>query len=177
MADAFFVGPGGMDPRRHFVALAEAVTHPKEGDLLLAGNYLRGEIRDRTFAGLTVDSSPFASYSAAYAKRKGQTNVDLYSRGASRHMLDALTVRAGDSFIELGIYGDEAVATRAQVHNEGGQIPTRLGKGKGKPKKGGQAFATMPARPWLGATDSNLTHMAEIIIQSQKQRVEAGNVA
>ena len=107
MADAFFVGPGGMDPRQHFVALAEAVTHPKEGDLLLAGNYLRGEIRDRTFAGLTVDSSPFASYSAAYAKRKReQTNVDLYSRGSgSRHMLDALTVRAGDSFIELGIYG------------------------------------------------------------------------
>lgn len=180
-----FTGPGNSDPATHFGIFIHEL-QPTEADLLAAGQYLRGQIRDRTFRGQSVDGTPFFWYSPAYEKKKGQTNVDLYSRGASKHMLDALTVQASTEplQISIGIFGDAEVAMRAKVHNEGATIRTRLGTGKHKDigasrrfgteirrqKKRGVASFSMPKREFLGATEEDIMNMRRIIVRSIQQR-------
>lgn len=183
MATATFLGPGNSNPADHFIRLAERL-NPTEGDLLLAGNYLRGEIRDRTFRDESVEGGSFAPYSPGYAAKKGQTNVDLYSRGPSKHMLDGLMVKADADSISVGIFGDEEMATRAQVHNEGATIRTRRGKGTSirslmaktvrdlNAKKTSSGSFTMPRRPWLGARDEDIDRMGQIIVGSIMSRQE-----
>jgi hypothetical protein len=185
MADPSFLTPGGQDPAQHFLYFAEGLTNPLEGDLLAAGNYLRGEVRDRTYRGESLRGDRFANYSPAYAKKKNQTNVDLRSRGSGKHMLDALMVRIPPDrrAIELGIFGDSDMATRAKVHNEGARVRTRQGRGKklitkgsfaglgfARQKKGGKPYADIPQREWLGAREVNLQIMARIIVEAARSR-------
>lgn len=183
-----FTGPAGTDPAAHFALFLHDL-EPTEGDLLLAGQYLRNQVRDRTFRGESLDGGSFTPYSEEYAKRKGQTNVDLFSRGPSNHMLNALQVRAPMELreIELGIFGDEELATRARIHNEGGEVRTRLGRGGRvdlgasrrsgveirKQKKGGKPYSTMPKREWLGARQEDVDEMGRIIVDSITARVQS----
>jgi hypothetical protein len=185
MAAPTFTGPRGMAPSDHFLHLIEQ-TRPTHEDLMLAGNWLRGEIRERTFRDESYAGGNFIFYSEKYAKQKGQTNVDLYSRKNNKHMLDALNVNvnADNSAIEIGIFGDSEMATRAQLNNEGGTFRTRQGTGKKKlsakkwghdirkQKAGGQAYGTVPARPWLGANDADIAKMKEILIDQIRLRWE-----
>lgn len=53
------------------------------------GLLARETIRRRTAAGISVDGTPFAPYSPAYAKRKGGTAVNL---AVSGQMLNALQI-------------------------------------------------------------------------------------
>lgn len=189
-AGAEFIGPGRTDPVGHTQLLFTEIL-PNEGDLLLAGQYLRNTIRDRTFRGEALTGGAFQKYSDAYAKKKGQTNVDLYSRGPSKHMLDALTARVeGGTSVEVGIFGDQEMATRAKVHNEGATIPVRKGDAtKKSPRKRrlkgllalftdiefdervGSTFS-MPRREWLGARLEDLNEMTRIIGRSIQERIE-----
>jgi len=185
--DTSFTGPHGQAPADHFLHIMEA-SKPTHEDLQLAGQYLRGNIRDRTFADESYLGGNFIFYSPDYAKAKGQQNVDLYSRRSGKHMLDALTVNVPPdlSAIEVGIYGDEDMASRAKLHNEGGEFRTRQGTGKHSyknakkkwgtdiriQKKGGRGTGTMPARPWLGANDEDIAAMQKIIVDEIAKRWE-----
>jgi Phage virion morphogenesis family len=184
---ASFLGPNGLNPYQHFAILLQDL-EPRQEDLMLAGQYLRGAIRDRCFADQDISGGGFIPYTEAYARKKGQQNVDLYGRGRGRHMLDALTVQTDPSAtsIGVGIYGDEATATRAKVHNEGGVVRTRQGTGGRKhigksnafgadirrQKKGGKKSYEMPQREFLGATEDEQAKMQEIIMDSIKARLD-----
>lgn len=173
-----------MPASKHFSLIMNEI-QPTQSDNLLAGNILRGNIRDRTFADEDLRGGNFIPYSPAYAKWKGQHNVDLYSKGTGKHMLDALTVHATENEIEIGIFGDEEMAIRAKVHNEGAVVRTRLGTGKRtapghsrkfgvqifKQKKGGKPYMTIPSRSWLGARASDIDQMRQAILNAIKGRI------
>ena len=52
-----------------------------------------------------------------------------------------------DTSSVIGIVGTNVAY--AAIHEYGGQIKTRLGTGKGKPKKNGKAYITMPEKRFL----------------------------
>lgn len=181
---AVFETPGGMVPSDHFKIVLYNI-QPNEGDLMLAGEFQRGNMRDRSFAGVDINGHPFVPYTPGYAKQKGQTNVDLFGRKASKHMLNALTVQVPSdaSSINIGIWDDGELATRAQVHNEGATIRTRSGKGKAKPRKSKmerlfgiemehRTSFRMPQREFLGATEQDTNDMGQIIVNSIAARME-----
>ena len=201
MADPTFKAPNGQTPEKHFQAIM-LDAQPTESDALLAGHYLRTRIRQRTFADQDVSGSGFIPYSPKYAKWKGQTNVDLYSKGPAKHMLDGLSVKSGASelspgsnpmestsqpanSVEIGIYGDSQMASRAKLHNEGGQGRTRQGTGRHiaprlsrkfgvsirRQKKGGRATYTMPQREFLGANQEDLDNMRKLIVEAIEARL------
>lgn len=188
-----FTGPGGADPFDHLISIANGLV-PTEGDLLNAGHLLRAQIRDRTFRGVDANGAPFTGYSAAYAKRKmarGRSGtVDLFGAEKNAHMLDGMTVKAGSAkldpgqepaadvnaspapanLIQVGFYeSDQAV--RARVHNEGGTVRTRLGKGKGKPKKGGVSSFSMPRRHFFDANREDIALMTRAIGERIMSRI------
>lgn len=159
--NATFTGSGGADPISEFRLVVQAA-NPTRADLLVGGNLLIANIRDRTLGGLDVDGTPFVPYSERYAKRKsgslGHGRVDLFGDGHHTHMLNALQtfVDSDDSF-GVGIYTNDELEERARVHNEGLTIRTRLGSGKSKPKKGGRASFTMPRRRFLDANAADVS--------------------
>jgi Phage virion morphogenesis family len=174
--DATFKGPGGRDPVAEFRLLRFATT-PTRADLLFGGNLLVAAIRDRTFAGTDVDGAAFAPYSPAYAKRKsgvlGHGRVDLFGADHHTHMLNALqTVVDGDATFGVGIYTNDELEARARVHNEGLTVRTRLGTGKGKPKKGGKSSFAMPKRHWLGASAAELDAIYDAIGDRTDERLK-----
>jgi hypothetical protein len=171
--DATFTGNGGAHPIAQF-RLAVQATSPTRGDLLFGGSLLVATIRDRTLAGMDVDGAPFAPYSEAYAKRKagglGHGRVDLFGADHHTHMLNALqTVVDSDASFGVGIYTNDELETRARVHNEGLAVRTRLGSGKGKPKKGGKSSFDMPRRHWLDASQDEV----ETINAAIGERIDA----
>lgn len=88
-------------------------------------------IRRRCAIGLSAEGAPFAAYSDDYAKKKGGP-VNLTATG---EMLDSLEVfEANETSVTIGIRGEPAI--RGEAHQEG--------------------TTTLPARPWLGATDDEL---------------------
>ena len=145
-----FTGPKGEPPEHHILRIEQAATITTE-DVLYAGEILRSRIRQRTLAGLDVHGGPFIAYSPAYAKRKaarlGSSDVvNLFGYEHHPHMLNAMLVRAGGmelgpddhapaasanpqpvpaTLLQVGFWNEEA-ATKAQVHNEGATIRTRL---------------------------------------------------
>jgi hypothetical protein len=189
-----FTGPGGIDAAEHILRIARDVL-PTEGDCLAAGAVLRSRIRERTFAGRDSDGNQFAPYSKRYAKYKAShgrsTEPNLYSVKQNAHMLDAILIVAGGSqFIEgsslppsgafsnntpareirLELAGDQGL--RARVHNEGGTVRTRLGKGR-KPKKNGVASFTMPRRHFFDANGEDVDLMGFTIRERIDSRVRS----
>lgn len=164
---ATFTSGNGTDPITEFhLVVREA--KPTNADLLFGGSLMIATIRDRTFAGMDVDGTPFTPYSEAYAKRKagslGAGLVNLFGADHHTHMLNALqTVADGDESFGVGIYSNDELETRARVHNEGGTIRTRLGRGKGKPKKGGRASFDMPQRRFLDASADDIAMVENAI--------------
>lgn len=155
-----------------------SIQHPPEESLAAAGEVLREEIRQRALSGLSFTGEPFAPYSDEYARRKGQTNVDLYSKKMPPHMLDAIQVKVGQDEIEIGIFGDEVLAERARVNNEGASIRTAAGRKAGRYTSlkarraavalGRSLFAKIPARPWLGLTQQALDKVGKAIVKDMR---------
>lgn len=182
MADEFLTRNGG-DPYQSFLLFIRDI-FPTAADLKKAGNWLVAKRRSETLGGRDVEGAGFAPYSAAYARRSGVDGVTLYSRKSKGpHMLDVLDSRVvGDgqtTSLEVGIFGNEQLATRARIQNEGGTIRTRLGYGSGgfktplgvgRRQNKGKTFAKIPARHWLGATDQDLKQMQDIIMESAAAR-------
>lgn len=153
---------------------------PNASDLAKAGDYLVPVIRNRTLSGVSYDGTPFAPYSPAYASRKGGSTVTLFSQGDKNqgHMLDAVTHQETDNTLDVGIFGNDKLATLAQVHQEGATIRTRLGWGMegfkrhpGRRRTRGKDFSTIPARRWLGASEQDIARMNEIIMESMAERL------
>jgi len=185
--EASFSGPGGSDPviasRRTVVS-----AFPTEGDGLYGMQRQRSRILKRTDAGVDANGAPFSPYVAPYAKRKAKygrsAKVDLRGRNAP-HMLQAMLVTSG-SLTESGdstalveemsiAFYDERAAKLAKVHNEGGTVPTRLGKGKGKPKKGGKSSFQMPRRHFFEATEEDLQAIHDDMGARVAARLQAQN--
>ncbi|GAC1496099.1 MAG: hypothetical protein NVS1B6_00890 [Steroidobacteraceae bacterium] len=187
-----FVGPGGTDPVQHIRSFETAVM-PTVGDCVYAGQLLRARIRQRTAEGVDVDGMPFAAYSEPYRKRKiarlGHADtVDLFGFAQHPHMLNTMIVRCGSTelpanqpaeadpfaldipatLFQLGYYGEEAV--RARVHNEGAEVRTAFGTGKGKPKPGGRSTFTMPRRHHFDANGDDVDLMGFAIRDRMLQR-------
>lgn len=189
---ATFTGPGGLDPLAAFAQIRAnaAVT---AGDGIAAGQALRTNIRDDTANGIDAEGNGFAPYSEAYAKQKSKrgrnTTVDLFGSKQNSHMLNAILVRAGgvesagdDSTsnygtapiheIRLGIYSNDE-ALRAEVHNQGGSVRTRLGSGK-RSKKGGVANFNMPRRHFFDANPQRVANMERVIGERIEARLKNG---
>lgn len=189
-----FTGPGGQTPSIHILKLAEAA-QVTVGDALYAGQALRTRIRTRTAQGIAFDGSPFPAYSKEYRKRKvlmlGHADaVDLFGPDNHPHMLNAISVVSGGTILATGqsastsplelpepsaqvslvIFG-EAEAMRARVHNEGATVTTRLGKGKGKAKKGGKATFNMPRRRFFDASADDQEFMVFAIGKRRQERM------
>jgi hypothetical protein len=189
-----FTGPGGGDAAEHILKIARDVL-PTEGDCLEAGLVLRSRIRERTFAGRDADGNEFTAYSERYAKYKAShgrsTMPNLYGVPQNAHMLDDIFVVCGaneltgqqepgsgafsndtpGNEIRLELRGDQA--TRARVHNEGGTVSTRLGKGKGKPKKGGVSSFSMPRRHFFDANREDIDLMGFTIRERIDSRLRS----
>ncbi len=145
-----FTGPGGVDPTTYILNLKNLAT-PTAADCLLAGQFSRARIRERTAQGVDSQGVQFAPYSEGYARQKSKylghsDSVDLFGYQNHPHMLNSImvsvngqmfgenTAGAGNqptTLFQIGIYDNEAAA-RAQVHNEGATVRTRAGSGKVK---------------------------------------------
>ena len=182
MIDATFTDARGRDAAESFSLFVKDV-QPRAEDLAKAGQWLVDRRRAETLSGRDVDGGTFAAYSPAYALRKGSSLVNLYSPNSkhSQHMLDALTYQtdtsSGQPALDVGIFGDADTAMRARVLNEGGTFRTRLGYGQegfvnhpGRRKPKGKMYGVIPARHWLGVSDSDLQQMETIIVESATQR-------
>ena len=173
MPDPTFLTRDGGDPVAHFESLFNRFYHPSEESLMTAALVLREGIRERSLSGVSFDGSPFAPYSPAYAARKGQENVDLYGKNEPPHMLDVLGVRVNldPPSIDIGIFDEEKVAIRAEVHNEGGATNAGRKAGKYKSLKARRTaiasgkLGQIPARPWLGLDGPSLDRAGESIVQ------------
>lgn len=153
---------------------------PTTEDIAKAGVYLVNKRRSQTLAGIDVEGDTFAPYSPA-TKKQGKAVVNLFGDKSETHMLDALTYRTpGASSLEVGVFGNAAIAERARVLNEGGQFRTRAGTGPEgfrnhpgrRQPRGKKLFATIPARYWLGASQEDLTAMSKIVVESALKRAE-----
>ena len=175
MPDPTFLTRDGGDPVAHFESLVGRFLHPPEESLMTAGLVIREQIRERALAGRSFTGVPFAAYSPSYEARKGQSNVDLFSRNMEPHMLDLLDVRVDSDGIEIGIFNNEQAALRAQVNQEGGKIRTTAGHVKGKHTSlrarraavalGKSLYSRVPPRPWLGVTAGDLDRAGALIVQ------------
>ena len=177
MPDPTFLTRDGGDPVADFQSFVDRVYHPSEESLMTAGLIVRQQIREQALAGVSFTGTPFAPYSPDYERRKGQQNVDLYSKEMRPHMLDALDVRVSTNppEIEIGIFGDDELALRARVNNEGGTVRTSAGKIAGRYTSlkarraavalGRSLYARIPARPWLGATQESLDRAGASLAQ------------
>ncbi len=164
----------------HLLRLVDSA-RPTAAEGLYAGHLLRAIIVQRTAAGLDSEEAPFLPYTDKYraqkVKRGRSGRVDLFGAKTNPHMMNAIQVRikgpdhAIESF-EVGFYTQE-VATRAQVHNEGRTVRTRLGTGRGilKVKSGGKASFPMPRRHFFDANAHDLQQMAEGIREKIMARV------
>ncbi len=179
MIDFEFTGPGGRSIQDSFQLLIRDIT-PTQEDIAKAGSWFVGRVRERTLSGVDYEGNPFAAYSPTYAFRKRSSRVDLYSSGNETHMLDALTYRQQSvSSLEVGIFGDEKLATRAKALNEGVEFQTRAGSGPegfrnhpGRKKpKGKKLYGVIPPRRWLAPSDADLTEMEEIIANAVVARL------
>jgi hypothetical protein len=174
---ASFTGPGGQDPVSATKRLLiDAV--PTQGDVLYAFERERSRILKRTASGVDAEGATFKAYSVPYAKRKAKYRdpgtVDLRGRNAP-HMLQAMLVQGDENGGTIGFY-DERAAMLARVHNEGATIRTRLGKGKGKAKKGGASSFRMPRRHFFDATPEDLRAMEQDIGSRIEARLRARGV-
>jgi hypothetical protein len=200
---ASFTGPGNSDPVAHFLKIRNAA-NVTIGDCLWAGQFLRTRIRQRTASGIDVNEVAFAPYSKGYAARKvkelGHADVDLFGFARGVHMLNAMLVKAGgqelsdysgsattdtqsSDLFTLGIY-DEELATRARVHNEGGQSRSGLGLGTtsisgthslfGRSVKAAASGSSgMPKREFFAANNGDIAAMENGIGARQVTRLEA----
>jgi len=177
---ATFTGTGGADPIAQF-RLAKFASDPTREELLFGGQLMIATIRERTFAGTDVDGAPFAPYSERYAARKAKSVggglVNLFGTGHHTHMLNELqTIIAADGKgFNVGIYTNDELEQRARVHNEGLTVRTRLGTGKGKPKKGGVSSFAMPRRRWLDASISEVEDVYRAIGERIDERLKRLN--
>jgi hypothetical protein len=179
---ATFTAPNGERPSEFILHLAQQV-FPTVGEAQYGGQALRTRIGERTAAGMDYTGAAFAEYSDAYRKRKvltlGQSDtVDLFGAEAHPHMLNAIMVET-DNTSELAsahvvsLVIPEPEATRARAHNEGAVIRTRLGTGKGKPKKNGKATFTLPMRRFFDVTPEDIEFMEFAIVQRRDERLSA----
>jgi len=80
-------------------------------------------INDRTQAGTSITGKSFRKYSKAYAKEKGQSNVDLLLTGS---MLSNTT---GEDFsrdkVKLFVGGSDTETLKSFNHNVGDTLPKR----------------------------------------------------
>lgn len=171
MASFSFVGPGGGDPSSEVRTYLNKA-HPTVADAVYAVERQKSRILLRSQRGQDVNGASFAAYSPAYAKAKqrkygSSSPVNLQARNK---MFQSLQVTVGGvtasgsastaqvEEFALGFYNEEQ-AVKARIHNEGGSIKTRLGTGKGKPKKNGKSEARMPRRHFFDASASDLQAM------------------
>lgn len=127
--------------------------------------------------------------------------VDLFGMDQHPHMLNAIVVESGNvlavSGSEMGelfgiemdpgtVSGNDVPATivslvihdgpeaeRARAHNEGATIRTRLGTGKGKPRRGGAATFTLPVRRFFDASQDDIEFMGFAMAQRRQARLAA----
>ena len=173
MPDPTFLTKSGGDPVADFEALIKRLNSPPDTAILEAGKVIVADIRQRTFAGLEISGQPFIRYSPSYERQKGQINVDLYSKNAPPHMLDALSAQVDNGVLEVGIFGDAELAERARINNEGGRLRLKFAGFARKFKarsiaralalRTGLASLGIPARPWLGPSPQALEQAAAII--------------
>ncbi len=151
----------------------------------------------RTFERLSDD------YAKRKVRNLGHADADLFGYQAHPHMLNAIVVESGRATamsgseissmfgIELDLGADAAngdntpaaivslvipdgpEAARAWVHNNGATIKSRLGTGKGKPKKNGRAVFRMPLRRFFDASPDDIEFMAFTIAQRRDARLAA----
>lgn len=129
--------------------------------------------------------------------------VDLFGFQQHPHMLNAIQVVSGNQLamsnsdmgnlfgIEMDtsagefsedmtpasivslVIPDGPEAERARAHNDGATVRTRLGSGKGKPKKGGRATVTLPERRFFDASPDDVEFMQFAIAQRRDARLRA----
>lgn len=68
---------------------------------------------------------------------------------------------------------DGPEADRARAHNDGATLRTRLGTGKGKPKKGGRATVTLPVRRFFDASPDDIEFMQFAMASRRDARLRA----
>lgn len=121
------------------------------GDLTPAldelGAELRSSTEDRIDAATGPDGRPWPALSAATIARRGSDARPLRDRG---HLVDSLTWRASASGLVLG-----SNRAYARIHQLGGQAG-----------RGGKI--TIPARPYLGLSDTDRQTIAEVIADHLK---------
>lgn len=109
------------------------------------GSRLRAELK-RTITKLSVDLT-------AYVKQRKLSGQVLHRRtGTLSRSIHFKVDETPDGGV-AGTVGTNIVY--GAIHEYGGRIKTRLGTGKGPPKKNGKAFATMPERSFLRSSLSD----------------------
>lgn len=171
----------GSDATRYISDIFDALKFTT-GDGIFCGQIIRTRIVERTNSGRDSDGNSFAPYSDKYAaakeKKLGHTNIDLFGADSHPHMLNGIDVRCGGSVagsndnmppdtntltthaesFQVGIY-DEELAQRASLHNEGGQMRTRLGNSRNpkyKPRPNAQSIANMPRRHFFDVNSDDV---------------------
>lgn len=181
--DASFTAPDGSpDPAAYFRRVSTAFV-PQRKDLEQAGQWLVAQIKQRTLRDESLNGGNFVPYSPAYARSKGQTNVDLYSKYSHAHMLDSLQARVENvafgqtpdvtTELDVGIFDNPDLAARARLHDQGSVIPVRQRTTKSKRKANIEQAATsfnMPQRQFLGATADDMNHIGEMLLGDIRQR-------
>lgn len=84
---------------RNFPALDEIALTTAD-DMREIGLLARERIYRRTVSGIDAEGQPFAPYSAAYAKAKGSSRVDLQVSGNMLNHMQVVDV--GDDSVTLG---------------------------------------------------------------------------
>jgi hypothetical protein len=171
MPDPSFLDSKGGDPATSFEALINRFQNPSQQAVHSAALVLKEDIRKQALSGVSFTGQPFAPYSTAYARQKGQSNVDLFSKYAEPHMLDLLDARVTQGQIEIGIFDNPEAALRGRINQEGSAFSGRRGGGRLKRIKSrilniiGRLHGGVPARPWLGVSQRALDQAAQNLVK------------
>ena len=100
----------------------------------------------------------------SFARKKDGSSSELTQRGHLRDTVSkkvqgtTITITAGSSSVKY-----------AKIHNQGGKIKTRRGKGKKKSRLNSKPYAYMPKREYLGFTNKHVQLANKIMIKNLSQ--------
>ena len=173
-----FTGKNGGDPGEYWRSI-ETAARIQVADAVKGGSYLIEKIRSLTARGVDYRGRPFAEYSEAYAKAKGDTHVNLSRSG---RMLGALRVRVNGRIfsststvatterangMQVGIFENDKEAMKGSVHNNG--LLIRRSQGRKSVLRG--SVTRIPQRRWLDATAATTNEIKQVMNNSREERV------
>jgi phage virion morphogenesis protein len=159
------------DVRAMFARLAAFGEAPIKDAGRDIGEYMLRATRERAAQERAPDGTPWVPLSPKYAKWKAKKRPGVKMLKFDAHMLgDMFHPEVGPDYVDIGtnaLYG--------AIHQFGGTVHHAALSHIRSRRTIGAHDVTIPARPWLGASDEDLRELGEILGDHLRAAAEGGS--